>query len=476
MKAIVLSGSSFICRLLSLVLVFLLVILASAKIASAQLNNTTNGPNAVVTNGTNAGASMTTGDDNSAYGFSALQKTKTGLGNTAVGSLSLKNNIAGSHNTAVGYSALTVDTAGDNTALGYSALNKNTTGKLNVASGAFALFSSVSGTYNTAETGANNAAFGYTSLYHNTASFNTAFGSQTLVYNTTGTENTATGYQALVFNTAGTENTANGFQALQNNSDGAQNAACGAGALSSNTGGNGNTAAGYQALYSNTNGFLNIAIGSRAGVAITTGNHNIDIGNEGIAGDGDTIRIGDPFENQATYIAGIAGQTVGAGGSTCYVDNFGKLGVFLSARRFKTDITDMANASDAVLRLRPVSFRYKPELNATGAPQFGLIAEEVAEVNPDLVVRDAKGELSTVRYEAVNAMLLNEFLKEHLKVEKLEAAVAQQQKDFAATTTQQRKEIQLLRASLAEQAAQIQKVGAQLEMSKAVPKTVSNNP
>src|SRR5207248_8900000 len=167
------------------------------------------------------------------------------------------------------------------------------------------------------------------------------------------------------------------------------------------------------------------------------------------AGDGDTSRIGAPFENQATSIAGIAGRTVGAGGSTCYVDNFGKLGVFLSARRFKTDITDMANASDAVLRLRPVSFRYKPELNATGAPQFGLIAEEVAEVNPDLVVRDAKGELSTVRYEAVNAMLLNEFLKEHRKVQEQASKIEAQEKK----TQEQADEITQVKRSVTSQAA-----------------------
>ena len=145
-----------------------------------------------------------------------------------------------------------------------------------------------------------------------------------------------------------------------------------------------------------------------------------------------------------TFIAGITGQTPGVGGSTCYVDNTGKLGVFLSARRFKTDIADMDNASEPLLALRPVTFHYKPELDKTGIPQFGLIAEEVAKVNPDLVTHDAKGELSTVRYEAVNAMLLNEFLKEHRKNE------------------EQQKQINVLTAQLKEQAAQIQKVSAQL--------------
>src|SRR5205823_8901335 len=254
-----------------------------------------------------------------------------------------------------------------------------------------------------------------------------------------------------------------------------------------------NTAVGYNALAGlNGPSESNIALGASAGASLTTGTHNIDIGNTGVAGEGQTIRIGETGFQAATYIAGIAGQTVGAGGATCYVDNAGKLGVFLSARRFKTDIADMGDASDTLLRLRPVTFHYKPELKATDAPQFGLIAEEVAEVNPDLVVRDAKGELSTVRYEAVNAMLLNEFLKEHRKVEELasatakqealiarqqkefQSAITQQRKDFQATTAQQQKEIQVLMASLTEQAAQIRKVGAQLEANKPAPKTVFN--
>src|SRR5439155_21606157 len=135
--------------------------------------------------------------------------------------------------------------------------------------------------------------------------------------------------------------------------------------------------------------------------------------------------------SNSCYIGSIAGQTVGAGGSTCYVDNAGKLGVFLSARRFKTDIAEMGTASDALLALRPVTFHYKPELDKTGIPQFGLVAEEVAKVNPDLVTHDAKGELSTVRYEAVNAMLLNEFLKEHRSVEAQDREIQEQKATIA---------------------------------------------
>jgi Chaperone of endosialidase len=161
------------------------------------------------------------------------------------------------------------------------------------------------------------------------------------------------------------------------------------------------------------------------------------------------------------YIGGIAGQTVGNGGSTCYVDNDGKLGVFLSARRFKTDIADMGAGSEALLALRPVTFHYKPELDKTGIPQFGLVAEEVAQVNPDLVTRDRDGKLQTVRYEAVNVMLLNEFLKEYKafveeqrKVKKLEAALA---------TVNER---------LQEQQAKIERVSAQMEASRVGPRVV----
>jgi len=241
-------------------------------------------------------------------------------------------------------------------------------GNGNTGSGYQALFSN--------QTGANNAAYGYSALYWNTDSFNTAFGSQTLVYNTTGRNNTAVGYQALVFNTTGGSNTAVGRHALYSNGSGDLNTAIGQDALYSNTQGGGNVAIGYGALYNNTGGH-NIAIGPQAGYNNTTGPNNIDIGNVGVAAESGTIRIGNIPDHTSTYIAGIAGQTVGAGGSTCYVDNNGKLGVFLSARRFKTDIADMGAASEALLALRPVTFHYKPELDKIGIPQFGLVAEEV---------------------------------------------------------------------------------------------------
>jgi hypothetical protein len=214
--------------------------------------------------------------------------------------------------------------------------------------------------------------------------------------------------------------------------------------------GRNNTAIGYQALLFNTTGNFNIAIGAYAGDNLTTGISNIDIDNEGVAGEGGTIRIGQNQFHSATYLAGIAGQTVGAGGSTCYVDNDGKLGVFLSARRYKENIHPMDKVSEALYALKPVTFRYKPEYDKSGTPQFGLVAEEVVEVSPDLVTHDAKGGLSTVRYEAVNAMLLNEFLKEHRKVEKLEATVA-------------------------DLAAQLQKVTAQMQMNSSAGQVAVSN-
>lgn len=324
------------------------------------------------------------------------------------------------------------------TAEGQNALQDLTTGVGNTALGAYSLFSTTTGSYNTA--------VGAGALDLNTGDSNTAVGVAALLLNT-GTGNTATGTAALELNDSGSGNTATGSQALFSNTSGNANTAIGVQALASNDTGSGNTAVGAGTLLGNT-GSDNIALGDAAGLFLTTGDHNIDIGNNGVPGDSDTTRIGN---NQgAIYLAGIAGQTVGAGGTTCYVDNDGKLGVLLSSRRFKTNIADMGTASAALLALRPVIFRYKREFDKTGTPQFGLVAEEVAKVNPNLVTRDAKGELSTVRYEAVNAMLLNEFLKEHQTVQKLKTQVA-------------------------ELAAGLQKLSAELEVNKSAPQIVRDD-
>jgi predicted ribosome quality control (RQC) complex YloA/Tae2 family protein len=236
-----------------------------------------------------------------------------------------------------------------------------------------------------------------------------------------------------------------------------------------NTIGASNTAIGFSALSSNTTGSNNIALGVSAGSNLTSGSNNIDIGAGGAAGESGKIRIGKQGTQNVTFIAGIFGTTVA--GSQVVVASNGKLGVAGSSARFKEAIKPMDKASEAILALNPVTFRYKPELDPDGIPQFGLIAEQVDKVNPDLVARDEDGKVSTVRYEAVNAMLLNEFLKEHRTVQELKATAARQE----GTIAQQQEEIKALTASLKEQISQIQKVSAQLQASKPAPQLVAND-
>ena len=350
---------------------------------------------------------------------------------------------------------------GSNTAEGQNALLSRTTGTFNTAIGFFSLRALTTASFCTG--------LGAGTLLANTAGENTATGAGALLSNTTGSGNTADGAFALLSNATGFRNAATGRFALFNNTTGSFNTAHGVDALYSNTAGDGNTANGLSALAFNTTGAFNIALGTSAGQNLTTGDRNIDIGNLGVAAEGHTIRIGTTGDQSATYIAGIAGQTVGAGGSTCYVDNDGKLGVFLSAHRFKTDIADMATASEAILALRPVTFHYKPELDKTGIPQFGLVAEEVEAINPDLVTRDREGKVSTVRYDQVNAMLLNEFLKEHRKVQEQDRKISEQE----TTITGLRKEMQTVLAHLKEQDSKIQKVTDQLKMDKPAPQVAA---
>jgi hypothetical protein len=281
------------------------------------------------------------------------------------------------------------------------------------------------------------------------------------------------GDDALGSNTSGSGNTAIGFEVLQSNTTGFFNTANGSSALSSNTTGFNNTANGWYALQMTT-GSNNIAVGAEAGINLTSGNNNIDIGNPGIAGESRTIRVGTRQTHRATFIAGISGATVPAGVAVI-VDGSGHLGTVVSSARFKDDIKPMEKASEAILALKPVTFRYKQELDPDGIPQFGLVAEEVEKVNPDLVARDEQEKPYSVRYEAVNAMLLNEFLKEHRKVEEqdrkieeLEATVAWQQRGFASAIAQQAKEIKAL-------TSKIQKVSAELEARKSSPQIVLNN-
>jgi hypothetical protein len=350
------------------------------------------------------------------------------------------------NNTAEGTNALFSLASGiDNTALGFEALFSNTTGDFNTAEGFGALFNNTSGTQNTA-TGVNAL------ISNTTGSFNTANGVNTLFRNTTGFQNAATGVQALFSNTTGFHNTAAGFQALLSNTTGNHNTADGDNALVHDTTGSLNTAIGAHALDQNITGSSNVALGFQAGFNIT-GSGNVCIGQNivGLAGESNVTRIGN------------IGSTAQANGVFVTVGAGGKLGFQVSSRRYKDDIKAMDKASEALFALKPVSFRYKREIDPARSADFGLIAEDVATVNPDLVAHDEEGKIVTVRYQAVNAMLLNEFLKEHRKVEQLEATVAQQNKGMEA-----------LGAQLKEQAAQIQKVSAQLEASKPAPHVVNN--
>jgi hypothetical protein len=375
---------------------------------------------------------------NTAEGQSALLGLTSGGYNTAVGYLSLASDASGSYNTAVGAGALLANTGEENTATGAAALVNNTTGNGNTANGFGALSS-----------------------------------------NTTGTGNTATGADALFFNT-GSENTANGATALFNNTTGINNTAYGFGALTSNHSGNGNTAIGRGTLSANTGGG-NTALGTNAGSALSTGNSNIDIGIDviGVAGESNTIRLGanlpDTSGASACHIGGIYNQSVDVTtASSMAIDATGKLGTVVSSRRFKHDIKPMDKASEAIMALKPVTFRYKSD--AKNTPCFGLIAEEVAAVNPDLVIRNKNGEIWSVRYDQINAMLLNEFLKEHRKVEEqqatiteLKSTVAKREKAFEATIAQ-------LAARLKEQDSKIQKISARVEVGKSAPQVVANEP
>jgi hypothetical protein len=361
---------------------------------------------------------------NTAEGQKALFQLSSGTGNTAIGWFSLASVTAGNFNTGVGAATLTLNTGDENTATGAGALLLNTTGTLNTANGAFALLN-----------------------------------------NATGSFNTAAGFQALRNNTTGDSNTANGINALDSNTTGA-----------------GNTATGSSALSNTTTGNFNTALGLQAGINQDTGSNNIYISDSGLAGESNVIAIGNVPPSltlyQKFYVGAVFGVTTGSGTALpVIVDDNGQLGTAPSAARFKKEIKPMDKVSESVLALKPVTFHYKNDKKNT--PQFGLVAEEVAKVNPQLVARDKDGEIFSVRYDAVNAMLLNEFLKQHRKVqeqelriaqqrEHFETAIAQQRKDFEATIAELKKGIETVTLHLNEQAAQIQKVNTQIEISKAV--------
>jgi hypothetical protein len=369
-----------------------------------------------------------------ATGCNTLFSLTTGSGNTGVGWYSLFSNTIGNFNTALGGGALILNIGSDNTATGAAALLLNTTGHDNTANGVDAL------------------------VFNTSGEANVATGAFAMFNNTNGSENTASGFEALDSNTTGGENVAIGLGALFHNTTGSDNTANGVNALLSNTTGLNNTGIGFQALYGNSTGNSNTAIGDGAGISASTGSGNVYIGAGigGVAG-----------ENNHTYIGNIFTTNVSGGGTdTVTVDlTTGLLGHLTSSRRYKENVRPMDNASEMLYRLKPVAYRYKKEIDPTQSPAFGLVAEEVADVNPALVARDAKGQPESVHYEMVNAMLLNEFLKEHKafetehhNVEKLQAAVANQEK-----------QIETLILGL-------QRVTAQLQASKPASQVAVNEP
>jgi hypothetical protein len=409
------------------------------------------------------------GINNTAVGANALTHDTTGFYNVAVGSGALASNTTGNFNMAIGTEALTNNNANFNVAIGFRVGFRNTTGDHLTGIGAAALRNNTTGDFNTA--------IGADALRENTTGdYNTAIGAGALNINTTGSFNTATGISALAFNTTGDANTADGDSALLLNTTGEFNTAFGEQALYSNRTGNDNTAIGSSAMLV-TSGSNNIALGSLAGANLTSGDNNIDIGNQGAGPESNTIRIGDSAVQNRTFIAGISGVLVT--GTTVVVNGSGQLGVAPSSQRFKDEIKPMDEASEAILALKPVTFHYKKEVDPQGIPQFGLVAEEVEKVNPDLVIRDKEGRPYSVRYDQVNAMLLNEFLKEHRKVEEQNSKIQQQEatiSELRSTVTRQQKGLQAVTARLEQQAAQIQRVSAQLEPTQPASQLANNNP
>jgi hypothetical protein len=348
--------------------------------------------------------------------------------------------------------------------MGYQALHSFTTGPVGFEQVGLCTAVGFQALAN-ATAGFDNSGFGYQALMNNTGAVNTAIGAQALSSNGNGGANTAIGVSALLSNTTGSDNTAVGISALQENVDGVLNVAIGEDALLEQTTGDDNTAIGAFALQNSTNGFQNTAIGSGAGLNIT-GDGNVCIG---------AAVNGEVGVDNLTYIRNVNTFTQNfSAGVNDYVTvrlSDGRLGhtAVVSSRRYKEDIKPLATTSEALYSLKPVSFRLKKKYDDTQALGFGLIAEEVENVNPDLVYRNNKGEVESVRYEMVNAMLLNEFLKEHRKVQDLEATVTQQKKSFEAMLAEQNKQIEALTSGL-------QKVSAQLEVGKSAERVALTSP
>ena len=370
-----------------------------------------------------------------AEGCSALNALTSGAGNTGLGWYALYGNTTGNFNTGVGAGALVLNNGNSNTATGAAALLLNTSGAQNTAVGTDAM------------------------VYNDTGSGNTAVGAFSFFSNTTGFQNNAFGVRALYNHVTGSFNNAFGGLALDSDTSGTSNNAFGDGSLGSNISGSNNTAVGDLALNS-SNGDYNTALGSGAGTDPGIVSNNIYIGDSGFPGDTNVISIGGipasgtNYEN--TYIGGIYGATVQD--RAVYVSSDGHLGTLMSSRRYKEEIKPMEKASEALFELKPVTFRYKQQIDPSHKLSYGLIAEEVAKISSDLVSPDKEGKPQAVRYEAVNAMLLNEFLKEHTKVQELESRLAQQEEQIESLT------------------AGLQKVSARLETSRSATKVAISEP
>jgi hypothetical protein len=339
--------------------------------------------------------------------------------------------------------------AGGNTADGQLALGSLSGGFYNSAFGAFSLLSLTDASFDTG--------IGAGALLSDNGGTNTAVGAGALLSNTTGSNNNAVGAFALFTNDSGFFNNAHGRDALLNSLDGSENNAFGDLSMENNTSGSSNTAIGDDSLRNNVDGSFNVAVGDEAGTGLGASVNNcIAIGAPGAG----------PFAvlDNTCFIGSIFGEPVSDPGSqtAVFVDQFNVVGIFNSSGKYKHDIQPMDKASETLYKLNPVTFKFNSDWKAT--TQYGLIAEEVAEVDPQLVSRK-NGEIVTVHYEQINSMLLNEFLKEHRKVQDLETTVAQQQKGMDVLTAQ-----------LKEQATQIQKVSAQLEINKPAPQVVTNKP
>jgi len=378
-------------------------------VQSDSFDNTAMGSDALLS----VTPSIGSGTDNTAAGFNALKFNTTGFFNTAVGSDSLFENSTGSSNTAIGFVAMQWNSVGyNNTAAGAFALTNNLSGHENVAVGTEALSAN--------EDGARNTGIGASALWNSSsATDNTGVGYQVL-YRNFGNNNTATGSGALYSNTNGASNTGDGLNSLYANTTGYHNSAVGATSMLANSSGFSNSSLGFAALGANTTGSENIAVGAYAGYLVTTGSNNIHIGSRGMAGDNAHIRIGTPGTHSATYIAGISGTHVT--GAPVYVTSSGQLGVLASSERYKTGIAAMSGSTEKLQQLRPVTFHLKTD--PRGPVQYGLIAEEVARVYPELVIRNDAGRIEGVRYDELAPMLLNELQQEHQRLESVQGQLA----------------------------------------------------